>query len=67
MKDPVGFAWNTKYTAYLFDVIPLRPINVGVIVTTTNGGWEAVLLGIPTNDCNHSRVFLDPLLRGFLY
>ena len=41
MKDPVGFAWNTKYTAYLFDVIPLRPINVGVIVATTNGGWEA--------------------------
>ena len=40
MKDPAGFAWNTKYTAYLFDVIPLRPINVGVIVSTTNSEWE---------------------------
>jgi hypothetical protein len=40
MKDPVGFVFHTKYVAYLFDVIPLRPITETAVVLTTNGGWE---------------------------
>ena len=40
MKDPVGFIFHTKYTAYLFDAIPLRPITENAFVVTTNGGWE---------------------------
>jgi hypothetical protein len=40
MQDPVGFAYNTQYVAYLFDAIPLRPINIGAVVVTRNGGWE---------------------------
>ena len=40
MLDPVGFTLHTQYTALLFGVIPLRPISVSAVVTTTNGGWE---------------------------
>ena len=40
MADPVGFTVNTQYTALLFGVLPLRPINMNAVVVTTNGGWE---------------------------
>jgi hypothetical protein len=40
MADPVGFTFHTQYTALLFGAIPLRPISVSAVVTTTNGGWE---------------------------
>lgn len=40
MEDPVGFVVDIKYTALLFDIIPLRPINVSAVVITRNGGWE---------------------------
>lgn len=40
MKDPVGFVINVKYTALLFDLIPLRPINVTSTVITRNDGWQ---------------------------
>ena len=40
MEDPVGFAVDIKYTGLLFDIIPLRPINVSDVVIKGNGGWE---------------------------
>lgn len=40
MKDPVGFVLHTQYTAYLFGVLPLRPVSVNATVITRNDGWE---------------------------
>jgi hypothetical protein len=40
MRDPLGFTMNIKYTALLFDLIPLRPINVDAIITCSNTEWE---------------------------
>lgn len=40
MEDPVGFLVDIKYTGMLFDIIPLRPVNVNAVVITRNNGWE---------------------------
>jgi len=34
LSDPVGFIYEAKWTAYLFDVIPLRPVSLIVNVST---------------------------------
>jgi len=40
MDDPNGFTIDIRYTALLFDQIPLRPITVGAVVATTDKGWQ---------------------------
>lgn len=47
MTDPIGFTFHTKYTAYLFDAIPLRPITVQALVITRNDGWELCPFQLP--------------------
>lgn len=34
ISDPIGFIYEARWTAYLFDVIPLRPISMEVRVPT---------------------------------
>jgi hypothetical protein len=34
LTDPVGFVFEAQYTAYLFDVLPLRPVSISVSVPT---------------------------------
>lgn len=40
MRDPVGFIVHIQYTAYLFNILPLRPISANATVITRNEGWE---------------------------
>jgi hypothetical protein len=34
LSDPVGFVFEAQYIAYLFDVLPLRPVSISVTVPT---------------------------------
>lgn len=38
IDDPVGFVYECKWTAYLFDIIPLRPVSMSVKVPAVEGG-----------------------------
>ena len=40
MSDPVGVHIDVVYTALLFDMIPLRPVNISMVALHGNGGWH---------------------------
>jgi hypothetical protein len=40
MDDPLGVHIDITYTALLFDLIPLRPVNISMVALHGNGGWH---------------------------
>lgn len=42
LSDPIGFVYEAKWTAYLFDAIPLRPIHMEVQVATAGNSCKSV-------------------------
>lgn len=40
MKDSVGFTFESTFTAYLFDAIPLRPTTITATVVMRGTEWE---------------------------
>lgn len=45
LEDPEGFMLDIQYTALLGDLIPLRPIRIGTVVTKRDNGFECSLKG----------------------
>ena len=40
MNDPVGFSFESTFTGYLFDAIPLRPISIKRVVVCRGTDWD---------------------------